>query len=58
MTLKIMNDYAPSEFFRFTSKLRGYVFYDSKMERIYNYELFLLGLTPKQVFSKFYFVKR
>lgn len=54
-----MNNYnVPSEFFRFTSKLRGYVFYDSKMERIYNYELFLLGLTPKQIFNKFYFVER
>ena len=54
-----MNNYnVTSEFFRFTSKLRGYVFYDSKMERIYNYELFLLGLTPKQIFNKFYFVER
>ena len=53
-----MNDYVPSEFFNFTNKLRGYMFYDSKMERIYNYELFLLGLTPNQIFNKFYYIER
>jgi hypothetical protein len=53
-----MNDYVPSEFCIFTNKLRGYMFYDSKMSRIYNYELFLLGLTPKQIFEKFYYVER
>lgn len=54
----IMNDYVPSEFFNFTNKLKGYMFYDSKMERIYNYELFLLGLTPNQIFNKFYYIER
>ena len=53
-----MSNYEPSEFCRFTNKLKGYIFYDSKMSRIYNYELFLLGLTPNQIFDKFYYVER
>jgi hypothetical protein len=28
------------------------------MKRIYNFELFLLGLQPKQIFEKFYYVER
>ena len=48
----------PSEFCLFTEKLKGYMFYDSKMKRIYNYELFLLGMTPNDIFTKFYYVER
>jgi hypothetical protein len=53
-----MSNYEASEFCRFTNKLKGYMFYDSKMKRIYNFELFLLGLQPKQIFEKFYYVER